>query len=168
MMSGKSFQVEFQPTGKRVNASSGDTLLEVARNSGIDLASACGGEGNCGQCQVIILTGKVSPPTPDEEFIISELDLQNGRRLACCAQVISDLKVEIPRGSLITGQRLQIESNLREIEVDPIVRAVHLELQPPDLTDLRSDFTRIVDTLGSSDLHASPTVIRSVPGILRE
>jgi len=167
-MSVESFPVEFQPTGKRVNVSSGDSLLEAARDSGIELATACGGEGNCGQCQVVILAGEVSPPTPDEEFIIAELDLHNGRRLACCTQVFGSLKVEIPRDSLITGPRLQIESSLREIEPDPIVQAVQLELQPPQLTDLRSAFTRIGEALDNSNLYASLGVLRTIPGILRE
>jgi uncharacterized 2Fe-2S/4Fe-4S cluster protein (DUF4445 family) len=168
MKNAEHFQVEFQPTGKRVSVSPGDYLLEVARDTGIEMAAACGGEGNCGQCRVIILSGDVSPPTPDEEFIIPALDLQKGRRLACCTQPRSDLKVEIPRGSLITGPRLQIESDLRTIEPDPMVRAVHLTLQPPSLRDLRSDFTRILDAIDAPDLHASPAVIRSIPQILRE
>lgn len=168
MMCAESFQVEFQPTGKRVNVSSGDNLLEAVRESGIELAAACGGEGNCGQCQITILSGAVSTPTADEEFIIPELAIQNGRRLACCTQVLSDLKVEIPIGSLISGPRLQIESILGEIKPDPIVRAVHLVLQPPDLKDLRSDFSRIVDALDTPGLHVSPTVIRSISTTLRE
>jgi uncharacterized 2Fe-2S/4Fe-4S cluster protein (DUF4445 family) len=167
-MSTHNFQVEFQPTGKRVSVSPDEFLLEAARGSGIELAAACGGEGNCGQCQVIILTGEVTPPTPDEIFIIAELDLQKGRRLACCTQPLSDLSVEIPRGSLISGPRLQIESDLREIAPDPLVCAVNLELHPPNLMDLRSDFTRLVEALSSPNLHANPNVLRAIPDILRE
>jgi uncharacterized 2Fe-2S/4Fe-4S cluster protein (DUF4445 family) len=168
MMCAVSFQVEFQPTGKRVRASAGENLLESARDSGIELSAACGGEGNCGQCQIIILSGEVSPSTPDEEFIIPELDLQNGRRLACCTRPLSDLKVEIPRESLMPGPRLQIESDLREIDPDPLVRAAQLALEPPTLTDLRSDYTRLVDALGNSEMHASVNVVRIIPEILRE
>jgi uncharacterized 2Fe-2S/4Fe-4S cluster protein (DUF4445 family) len=167
-MSAASFQVEFQPTGKRVSVSSEDNLLEAARESGIELAAACGGEGNCGQCKIIILTGEVTLPTLDEEFIIPELDLQKGYRLACCTQARSDLKVEIPRGSLITGPRLQIESDLGAIEPDPLVRAIQLELPPPNLADLRSDFTRLVESLDNPKLHATPQVMRSIPGVLRQ
>lgn len=168
MSDGENFQVEFQPTGKRMHVSSGENLLDVARNSGIELAAACGGEGSCGQCQVVILSGEVSLPTQNEEFVIPELALQKGRRLACCTQVLSDLKVEITRGSLITEPRLQIESNLKEIEVDPIVHAIQLELTPPSLEDIRSDYTRILDALDLPNLHASIAVIRSLSPILRE
>lgn len=164
----KSFQVEFQPTGKRIALDYSGNLMEAARNSGIDLASACGGLGNCGQCQVNLLSGEVSAPTSDEEFILSKFDILEGRRLACCVQVYSDSKVEIPRGSLVTGQRLQIESNLKDIEVDPIVRAFQLRLTPPSLTDTRSDITRIVEALSISDLTVSPATIHTVSKILRE
>ena len=67
------FDVQFQPMGKRARGDPGTTLLEAARESGIQLASACGGEGSCGQCQVVLLQGEVSPPTPDEVFILSAL-----------------------------------------------------------------------------------------------
>jgi uncharacterized 2Fe-2S/4Fe-4S cluster protein (DUF4445 family) len=63
---------------------------------------------------------------------------------------------------------LQIESDLPEIQPDPLVRAVNLELQPPDLTDLRSDFTRLSEALKNPKLYASPKVLRSIPYILRE
>ncbi|MEN8243092.1 MAG: 2Fe-2S iron-sulfur cluster-binding protein, partial [Chloroflexota bacterium] len=162
------FEIEFQPVGKRVRASSEENLLDAARSSGIELATACGGDGSCGQCQIVILSGKTTPPTTSEEFIIPELDLQNGRRLACQTSPLSDLKVEIPRDSLITGPRLQVESNLKEIEVDPMVRAVDLELTPPTLEDSRSDFIRILDALEMPNLYANVEVIRSIPEQLRE
>lgn len=161
-------QIEFQPIGKRVKVSLGASVLEAARQAGIDLASACGGEGNCGQCQIVLLEGQVSPATLDEEFILSDLELASNNRLACCTQALSDLKVHIPKASLITGQRLQIEADLRQIEVDPIVRAIPLELSAPSLHDPCSDITRIADALGRENIVASPEVIRAISPALRE
>ncbi len=172
MSPGESIEVQFQPMGKRARGFPGDNLLEVARDSGIQLASACGGEGNCGQCQIILIQGEVSPPTPDEEFILSEHEISLGRRLACCVAIHSDLRVEIPRSSLITGQRLQIEGDLPEIAVDPVVRAYPLEIPPPTLDDLRADFTRLVETLEQAHnlkkLHAPLDVMQTASEILRE
>jgi uncharacterized 2Fe-2S/4Fe-4S cluster protein (DUF4445 family) len=168
MSQNDTFHLEFQPIGKRVEVSPGTNILEAARQAGIDLASICGGEGNCGQCQVVLLDGQVTPPTSDEEFIFSELELANNNRLACCTQALSDLKIHIPKGSLITGQRLQIEADLRQIEVDPIVQAIPIELTPPTLHDVRSDLTRIADALDLKNIRANPEVIRTIPAILRE
>jgi uncharacterized 2Fe-2S/4Fe-4S cluster protein (DUF4445 family) len=73
---------------------------------------------------------------------------------------------------LITGQRLQIAGDLKEIEPDPLVRAYPLELAKPTLQDIRSDMTRIMDglrdQLNLNGLKANPNVICSAPGILRE
>jgi uncharacterized 2Fe-2S/4Fe-4S cluster protein (DUF4445 family) len=162
------FYLEFQPIGKRVKVSRETTILEGARQAGIDLASACGGEGNCGQCQVILLDGQVTPITPHEEFILNKIEITKGIRLACCTQALSDLKIHIPKGSLITGQRLQIESNLRDIEVDPVVRTIPIEVPSPNLHDVRSDLTRIIEALDLEDIQASPNVIRTIPDTLRD
>ena len=72
------------------------------------------------------------------------------------------------KNSLITGQRLQIEADLREIEVDPVVRAIPVLLPTPSLHDVRSDLTRIMDALDLENIHASPEVIRTIPAILRD
>ncbi len=172
MSNGRSFQVQFQPIGKRVTASPDESLFEAARESGIDLASACGGEGNCGQCRVMVLAGETSPPNLDEEFILSELEIQQGERLACCTYAHSDLTIQVPRESLITGQRLQIASDLREIEPDPLVRAYPVTLTPPTLEDIRPDLTRLMDGLaeayGVRGLFAGTAVLRTMSPIFRE
>ncbi len=168
----RSYQIQFQPTGKRVSVQAGTTLLEAAHSAGIELASVCGGEGSCGQCQIIVLEGKVSELTSDERFMYNKLDQSRGCRLACCSEPLSDLKIEIPRGSLITAPRLQISSNLREVPVDPLVQSYSLEIKPPDLKDLRADFQRLVDELQQmyelNNLHASTAVLQQLSPTLRE
>jgi uncharacterized 2Fe-2S/4Fe-4S cluster protein (DUF4445 family) len=142
-----SFEIEFQPIGKRLIVAAGTSIFEAARNAGIELASSCGGEGNCGLCQIIIMDGQVTSPTSDEVFILTELELLSNMRLACCTWALSDLKIHIPKSSLVTGQRLQIASNLKEIDPEPVVSAYPLELAIPTLHDTRSDLTRILDGL---------------------
>jgi uncharacterized 2Fe-2S/4Fe-4S cluster protein (DUF4445 family) len=152
-------QVQFQPVGKRVDVPPGTTLFEAARLAGLDLTTACGGEGNCGQCQVVFLAGEVSPLTADEEFLISEGDRRNGYRLACCTKVLGDVKIHVPKDSL------------QAISPEPFVHSFAVELPPPSLQDIRSDLSRLVDELGSrhglKDLHASTEVIRSLSPDLR-
>jgi uncharacterized 2Fe-2S/4Fe-4S cluster protein (DUF4445 family) len=167
-----SVQIQFQPLGKRVAVPVGRDLLEAAREAGIDLASACGGEGNCGQCRVIVLNGKTSALSLDETFILSDRERLNGERLACCTHTESDVSVEILRESLITGPRLQLASNLRTIAVDPMVQAYQLELSPPSLEDTRSDLARLINALsedyGLAKTFASAAVVRQLSPILRE
>ena len=168
----ESFQIEFQPTGKRVLVAKGMTILEAARNSGIELVSVCGGEGFCGQCQVIVLEGDVNQLSSDERFVFSDLELSKGYRLACRTKPMSDLKIEIPKLSLVTAPRLQTSSNLREITVDPPAHSYEIEIPPPDLEDLRADFQRLVDELnhkyGLKNLYASPATLRQLSPALRK
>ncbi len=172
MASNDIFDVQFQPIGKHVQVPSGTTLLEAARQAGIGLTSDCGGEGSCGQCQVIWLSGQVTPPNDDEEFILTEIERANGLRLACCTQIQGDVKIQIPTYSLITGQVLQTGSSLSDIEPDPFVRAVTLSLAKPTLEDTRSDIARIQDRLaeqeGLADAWVGIQVARSASPILRD
>ncbi|MCK4681941.1 2Fe-2S iron-sulfur cluster binding domain-containing protein, partial [Candidatus Bipolaricaulota bacterium] len=58
-------KVTFYPDGNVVEAKRGTTLLEIAKDAGIFIASICGGDGICGKCRLIIKDGEVkaSPTT---------------------------------------------------------------------------------------------------------
>lgn len=172
MQTVSTYQVEFQPVGKRITASPGISLLDMARQAGIELTSICGGEGNCGQCRVKVVSGDVSRPNSDEEFIIDILDLLNGERLACCVQVESNVTVVIPKSSLLTNSQLQVASKIPDIAVDPLVTAYAIEIPSPSLRDARSDIERVIEAISatgnSGRLFAEPAVIRQVSGVARE
>ena len=50
-------KVTFLPDNKECNAPSNVTLLEVAKRNNIPHVAACGGEGNCTTCRLLILDG---------------------------------------------------------------------------------------------------------------
>ena len=164
------FQVDFEPVGKRVEIAPNTTLLEAARQAGLALSSACGGVGNCGQCRVVILTGSVSPPTVDENYILTELELQRGQRLACSTHVQSDVKVNVPKSSLITGQRLQLAGDLGDLTLEPLIHAYDLDMSPPTLEDPRSDLDRLaaaLPVLPNQIVEADLAVIRQISAAAR-
>lgn len=159
-------KVDFQPIGKRVIVSSENSILDAARQAGIELTSTCGGEGKCGQCRIQMLAGQVSPPTADEEGILMELEIKNGERLACCTYPQSDVKLHLPKSSLLTHSRLQIDSSIRAVPVDPIITRFDVQVAAPSLQDPRSDVKRIVDALSEQTQQAAffaePEVIRQI------
>ena len=165
-------QVQFQPAGKRITLPAGANLLEAAQAAGIDLSSVCGGEGTCGQCQVVVIEGQVSPLDGEERLFLSRMDLFEGRRLACRTRALGDVIIEVPKDSMVSGQRLQVDSSLRDIPVDPLVRAYPLELPKASLTDSRPDFSRLKDQLRAQyqinvqSVH--PSVIRRLPELIRK
>lgn len=165
-------RVDFEPIGKRVEVAPETDLLAAAQQAGLALSSACGGVGNCGQCRVVVVEGRVSPVTQDEAYILTELELHQGERLACSTRVLGDVKVQVPRSSLVTGQRLQLEGESGALELDPPIRAYELHVPPPSLHDPRSDLDRITAVLATlkdgEPVVAEPVVIRQVTPLVRE
>ncbi|MCB0253094.1 MAG: DUF4445 domain-containing protein [Anaerolineae bacterium] len=170
-LSSKDIQVDFQPVGKRVTVAKYTTLLESAIQAGIDLASACGGMGLCGQCRVRLLAGDATPPNETEQDTFSELELARGDRLACCTEVEGDVRVHIPRESLLIGQRLQVEGDDGALQVDPLVRAFEAIAPPPTLSDPRADLARIVaalqETAQFDQVIAEPEVLDQLSPVAR-
>ena len=67
----------FQPHGRKVEAIKGKTILEAAKDSGVNINSICGGEGLCGKCRIIVREGRenLSLPTEAEKRALSKEDL---------------------------------------------------------------------------------------------
>lgn len=57
-MSQKTHQVIFQPSGRQGRVAEGTTLLDAARQLGVDIDSICGGRQTCGKCKVIVEDGQ--------------------------------------------------------------------------------------------------------------
>ena len=153
--------VELQPVGRRVQVAPGVTVLEAAQAAGIELVSVCGGEGTCGTCRVRAVDGQLSDETAEEESLLSASERGEGWRLACQARVCGALRLEISPESLSAPQRLQIEGQAVDFTLDPPVVAVDLVLEPPSLTDLRADATRLQEALAQAGMGGTAISLRS-------
>ena len=49
--------VIFQPSGRRGQVEAGKTVLQAARELGVDIESVCGGKHTCGKCKVRVEEG---------------------------------------------------------------------------------------------------------------
>jgi uncharacterized 2Fe-2S/4Fe-4S cluster protein (DUF4445 family) len=159
--------VAFEPFGRRVDVEAGTTILAAAREAGVELASTCGGQGTCGRCRVNVVLGTVGSPSDSERVQLSADELDTGTRLACQARVESDVRVDIPWDSLATTQRLQLEGEELDVELDPPVVALDFTLTPPALDDLRADASRLLEVLEPRDLQIALPVLADLPEQLR-
>lgn len=162
--------VTLQPVGRRVEVEAGVHLLEAAQRAGIELVASCGGIGICSTCRVRVGQGRVSPPNATEIEELGPEQIRAGYRLACQTEPLEDVRVEIPRESLLAGQQMQVEGREGQVGLDPAVIAFDLALEPPSLDDLRSDVTRINAALAAHklpELQASPGLLAQLALHLR-
>ena len=139
-----SFEVVLQPIGRRITVPSGLTVLDATRLAGVELVAICGGEGVCGTCRVRVTEGSVSPLNLNEEGELTDDDIKIGYRLACQAQILSNVRIDIPPESFSSPQRLQVEGQEIPTELDPLVAFSDVLIPSANLTDLRSDLRTVV------------------------
>jgi uncharacterized 2Fe-2S/4Fe-4S cluster protein (DUF4445 family) len=164
------FLVKLQPVGRRIQISKDESILEAARLAGVDITSICGGVGVCDSCRVKLIQGKLSPPTLEEQDTFTQQEFNDGFRLACQAYPESDVIIDIPPESLTTPQRLQVESQYQDLLINPEIEIHLLEINPPSLGDLRSDYGRLTDALQptNSNLSLEYPVLQNLSKSLRD
>lgn len=141
--------VDFQPVGRRGPCPPGGTLLDAARELGVDLASVCGGNGSCGRCRVQLISGQLTPVTLSEEAELEPAELAQGYRLACLAEPLSDCRVHVPPESLTALQRTQVEGLEVPVPPAPAVSSWSVRLDRPTLEDLRGDDERLCQAVAA-------------------
>ena len=145
--------ISFQPIGRRGTCADDQSLLDCARELGVELVAICGGVGTCGRCKVQLLEGDLSEVTENERDSLSSQELAEGYRLACQTFPRSDCRLRVPPASLTTPQRTQVEGREIPVEPEPVVHQYELHLSPPSFDseeeagDLRDDETRLLETL---------------------
>lgn len=163
----RKYTVDFEPLGRRIQVTEGETLLEAAQKAGVGLNAVCGGNGTCGTCRVRVIDGEVSPAAEAEQGLAMP-----GERLACCTRVLGDVRVDVPPESISAPQRAQIEGRERPGEFDPAIRVFDVAGDPPTLKDLRSDEARVVDALREQHRVAirrlDPLALQRLPATARE
>ena len=169
--------IAFQPHGRRGLFSVEVSLLDAARELGIDVSSLCGGKGLCGKCKVKVVEGMecLSPLEPLELRFLTKEELEASYRLACRARVLAPCKVVIfvPERSRISKQRLQAEGlEAPVMRLNPVVRKYFVKMCPPTLESATFDDEMVLKALaeqyGLSGLDFHYEVLRFLPKVLRE
>jgi uncharacterized 2Fe-2S/4Fe-4S cluster protein (DUF4445 family) len=143
-------RIVFTPSGLGADVDAGTTVLQAARDLGVDLDSVCGGRGICGKCQVAFEPGSfpkwaidatpdaLTPFTDTEERYADRRGLKPDRRLGCCALVRDDVVVDVPPESQVHRPVVRKSLDLTGVTLDPAVSLAYLELPPSVLGDAES------------------------------
>lgn len=111
-----------------LHAKTGQSLMTVMTDSGIDLPGTCGGAGTCGLCRVTIRSG-AGESGSTEQARLTRGELAAGMRLACQVVLRDDVAVELPP-SLLKAARCTSRVRTNRT-VAPLIKELVLEL-PPD------------------------------------
>jgi len=149
MTNPRSFTVLFQPSGRRAAFDEPLTILDAARQAGVEIAAPCGGQGLCGRCRVRLDGDGLSPPSDREQEALSAAELARGLRLACQTMVEADAGVYVPEMSRPRAQQLQLTGRTNHVAPNPGVHKILVELDEPTLSDPRADLDRLDDALAS-------------------
>ncbi|HQZ33843.1 MAG TPA: ASKHA domain-containing protein [Ilumatobacteraceae bacterium] len=143
-------RVVFTPSGLGGEVPTGTTVLQAARELGVDLDSVCGGRGICGRCQVAFEPGQyskwaiestadaLSPWGETEESYGQRRGIKSGRRLGCCALVRDDVVVDVPPESQVHRPVVRKSLDLTDVVLDPAISLSYIELPPSVLGDAES------------------------------
>ena len=157
----KELTVNFTAQKKKVKVAQGTDLLTAAIKAGIMMHAACGGEGLCGKCKVVINKKEV---------------------LACQTIVESDLEVKIPKESLGIHAKFAHESEeftkgvvLKREDAfgfSPLVRKIYIEIPEPTQDDNLSDLDRICREISHrlNNVHISTNLanLKHLSEVLRD
>ncbi|HBY98710.1 MAG TPA: ferredoxin [Chloroflexi bacterium] len=170
---GRRHQAQFQPTGELGEFESDTSVLDAAQVLGVNIRSDCGGKGTCGKCRVVLVDGGggLEGPTQIERKILGG-KLDSGYRLACQTLLTAPLELSVPEESRIEKAIALIGAEVRPVELDPMVKKYHLEIEAPTLAEPLGDVERLLATLeqtyGLKGVTVAYPVLRQLPRILRD
>lgn len=147
--------VIFMPAGRRGRVTPGQSLLDAARQVGVEIESICGGRLTCGKCKVVVEHGRfekhaitstadhLTPPDDEEVALLARMGVNGDGRLACAACVTGDVLVFVPEESRAHKQVIRKSATERVIAVNPAVRQVYVAVDEAELGEHRGDWGRL-------------------------
>lgn len=146
------------PSGRRGQVQRGQTVLDAARELGVEIESICGGRQTCDKCRVIVAEGHfdkhgieskddhLTPRTEEERAMLEKAGTPE-QRLSCNARIQGDLLITIPESSRAQKQIIRKTATERAIEIDPAIRQYYVEVDKAQLGLHRGDWGRLQDAL---------------------
>jgi uncharacterized 2Fe-2S/4Fe-4S cluster protein (DUF4445 family) len=160
-------EVTYLPSGTVAHVPAGTTLFHAANWAGLPIESTCGGRGTCGKCKVRVV-GDDTEPTPADHRHLTAQEVAEGWRLSCQSEIHADTSCEVP--ALMRTPKAATMGVGRLVLLEPNVRKLVLELDPPTLEDHRSHARRLADALAVEGLEVGtdPTVLPRLAHALEE
>jgi len=165
-------RVVFTPSGLDGVVPDGVTVLDAARQMGVDIDSVCGGRGICGRCQITPSNGvfakwgitatetSLSGLAETETHYRAKRALVPGNRLGCAARICGDVVIDIPAISQVHRQIVRKDLDLDPIIVDPSFSLFYLTIPEAQLGDSVSAADALSNAVAAQHKRKAPEVAR--------
>ena len=150
---------------KRITSELGSVFMDIFHKNNIYIEAPCGGKGICGKCKVKLLRGSVSEMTKLESSFLSQMEKEDGYRLACFTKILGDVEIAI-EGQLEGAQILSTGLEYF-VDISPKISKKFVQLDRPTVDNQRDDLDRLIDSLGIDNPHIHISLLRELAQILR-
>jgi CDP-4-dehydro-6-deoxyglucose reductase len=128
-------RVTVRPSGHGFSVEEGETLLEGALRSGLNMNYHCN-SGSCGECRARVLEGHPGARLP-HDYVLGETARQQGMVLMCRTHAATDLVIEAREAQGVEDIAEQsIETQVAKLE-QPVEDVMILHLRTPRSRTLR-------------------------------
>jgi len=179
-----SVSIVFTPSGIRGQFPVGTSIMDAARQLGVDLSSICGGRGLCGRCICEPVPGHQQKyainSRPEHLTTISEGELsfrarrglEEGLRLACRTHLLGDMVIAVPEESQEYCSIIRKSGVQVDIPLQPVIRLHYCELPEPGLESNPGEEATLVEALRTQwnfpQLRLHPQLLPLIQRSLRD
>ncbi len=160
------YRIEIFPLKKTITVEENTLLADAIQKAGIPLRADCSQLGLCGKCLVKISDGHLPPLEEHEESFLLEKNLDQSYRLACLFHIKSDLRIDIPEGSLLQEQYILKTGIKTPVTLDPPVKKFFIQLPKSTIGEPLSFAELLQKSLKNPNLSVPLEVLKTVRPIL--
>ena len=128
-----SYELTIEPLGQVLQVEDGQTILDAALRAGIYLPHACC-HGLCATCKVEVTDGEVDHGDVSN-FALMDYERDEGKCLACCATLQSDVTIEAEIDEEPDARNLHVHDYIGTVarveNLTPTIKGVWLSLDRP-------------------------------------
>ena len=125
-----SYQLTIEPIGQTLDVEEGQTILDAALRAGLYIPHACC-HGLCATCKIQVTDGEIDHGEASN-FALMDYEREEGKCLACCATLQSDVTIEAEIEEEVDAQNLPVHdytATVSRIEnLTPTIKGVWLKL----------------------------------------
>ncbi len=159
--------ITFMPSNKKQVANKGDNLLRTAQKANILIDGTCAGKGRCGKCKVKITSGKASTLNDIEKTLLTDAEISEGYRLACCVCIEDDMTVVFPEFNSSSSRKKKLTYLPKNFAPISNIKKYFIEVESASLENQKNDIKRIIGALPDNRYTIDSALIPNIHNLLK-